>query len=173
MGPPWLTRGSNDPPPPKAMACSGWLINCSNYRGGGGCSEKAKFGMAKSAQQNCTKSCRGILRTKASFLCVILSRSRCAQPPESMTATIQKPTFALCACSCATIWSFCTKILQYYSRIGANFSPHQILPFQILHVPTPPPPAARSRGTKPVILLVHQVLLLKAWFWSQLTARHA
>ena len=73
-----------------------------------------------------------------------------------MTATIQKPTFALCACSCATIWSFCTKFLQYYSRIGANFSLHQILPFQILHVPTPPPP----RYAVPSQLLRNTLFLL-------------
>ena len=32
------------------------------------------------------------------------------------------------------------QISQWYLTIGANFSPHQILPFQISHVPTPPPP---------------------------------
>ena len=42
--------------------------------------------------------------------------------------------------SCVPIREFCTKIFQWYLRIDAKFSPHQVSDFQTSHVPSPPPP---------------------------------
>ena len=45
----------------------------------------------------------------------------------------------VCLFSCHNGGILC-QILQWYLRIRAKYSPHHILPFQILHVPNPPNP---------------------------------
>ena len=55
-------------------------------------------------------------------------------------------------CSCATIWGLCTKFCSEILR-SAKFCPHQISPFQIAHVPNPPPPLdapGQRHGQQPV-----------------------
>ena len=57
-------------------------------------------------------------------------------------------TFAVYACSYATTWKICTKILPWYLRIHAKVSP-----FQILHVPPPPP-------------LIVECQIVSWWWWD-------
>ena len=69
----------------------------------------AKFGMAKFGTSKADQICRGTSRTEVIFLRVSV-RALGMHSLKEMTAIIQRPTFPVYVCCCATIREFCAKL---------------------------------------------------------------
>ena len=81
---------------------------------------------------------------------------------QEITATIQKPTVGLCVFLYHNL-GILYQIVRWCLRIGANFSPNQISPFQVSHVLNPPPPRyLRNVGASPHEGALRRVAM-RAW----------